>query len=33
LLPNLELHVLNEGLYHRDLGLVIENLPLEDFLL
>jgi CRISPR-associated endonuclease/helicase Cas3 len=33
LLPNLELHVLNEGLYHRDLGLVIEQRPLEDFLL
>jgi CRISPR-associated endonuclease/helicase Cas3 len=33
LLPNLELQVLNEGLYHRDLGLVIEQRPLEDFLL
>jgi CRISPR-associated endonuclease/helicase Cas3 len=33
LLPNLELHVLNDGLYHRDLGLVIEQRPLEDFLL
>jgi len=33
LLPNLNLHVLNEGLYHSDLGLVIENRPLEDFLL
>jgi CRISPR-associated endonuclease/helicase Cas3 len=33
LLPNLDLHVLNEGLYHRNLGLVIESRPLEDFLL
>ncbi|MGA4578239.1 CRISPR-associated endonuclease Cas3'' [Limisphaera sp. VF-2] len=33
LLPNLDLFVLNEGLYHRDLGLVIEHRPLEDFLL
>jgi len=33
LLPNLDLFVLNEGLYHRDLGLVIDQRPLEDFLL
>lgn len=33
LLPNLELFVLNEGLYHHDLGLVIDRRPLEDFLL
>jgi hypothetical protein len=33
LLPNLDLYVLNDGLYHSDLGLVIENRPLEDFLL
>ncbi len=32
LLPDLELYVLNEGLYHRELGLVIEQRPLEDFL-
>lgn len=33
LLPNLELYVLNTGLYHGNLGLVIENRPQEDFLL
>jgi CRISPR-associated endonuclease/helicase Cas3 len=33
LLPNLELFVLNEGLYHRELGLVVDGRPLEDFLL
>ena len=32
LLPNLELHVLDDGFYHPDLGLVIDNRPLEDFL-
>ena len=32
LLPNLELYVLDDGFYHADLGLVIENRPLEDFL-
>lgn len=32
LLPNLELHVLAEGFYHPDLGLVIENRPLDDFI-
>ena len=32
LLPNLELFVLNEGLYHPDLGLLIDKLPLETFL-
>jgi CRISPR-associated endonuclease/helicase Cas3 len=31
ILPNLEIYVLNEGLYHKDLGLVIENHPMEDF--
>ncbi|MCI0624984.1 MAG: CRISPR-associated helicase Cas3' [Acidobacteria bacterium] len=33
LLPNLNLYVLNDGLYHSDLGLMIEHRPLEDFLL
>ncbi len=32
LLPNLELHVLGDGFYHPDLGLVIENRPLDDFI-
>jgi CRISPR-associated endonuclease/helicase Cas3 len=32
LLPNLELFVLNEGFYHRELGLVVDGRPLEDFL-
>ncbi|MCK6501736.1 MAG: hypothetical protein L6Q38_19840, partial [Nitrospira sp.] len=32
LLPNLELHVLAAGFYHPDLGLVIENRPLDDFI-
>jgi CRISPR-associated endonuclease/helicase Cas3 len=32
LLPNLELYVLDDGFYHHDLGLVIDNRPLEDFL-
>ncbi|MCX6624913.1 MAG: hypothetical protein NTY38_28405 [Acidobacteria bacterium] len=33
LLPNLDLFVLNDGIYHRDLGLVIDQRPLEDYLL
>jgi len=33
LLPNLELFVLDEGLYHPQLGVVIDSRPLEDFLL
>lgn len=32
LLPNLELFVLNDGLYHPELGLLIDKLPLETFL-
>ena len=32
LLPNLELHVLNDGFYHPELGLVIDNRPLDDFI-
>jgi CRISPR-associated endonuclease/helicase Cas3 len=32
LLPNLELFVLNDGLYHPELGLMIDKLPLETFL-
>lgn len=32
LLPNIELFVLNEGLYHHELGLVVDGRPLEDFL-
>ncbi len=32
LLPNLELYVLDHGFYHPDLGLVIDNLPLDTFL-
>ncbi len=32
LLPNLELYVLDDGFYHPDLGLVIDNRPLEDYL-
>ncbi len=33
LLPNLEIHVLADGWYHADLGIVIDKRPLEDFLL
>jgi CRISPR-associated endonuclease/helicase Cas3 len=33
LLPNLELYVLESGCYHPNLGLVIDNRPLEDFIL
>lgn len=33
LLPNLELFVLDDGFYHPELGLVIDNRPLDDFLL
>jgi CRISPR-associated endonuclease/helicase Cas3 len=32
LLPNLELFVLNDGLYHPELGLLVDKLPLETFL-
>ena len=32
LLPNVELYVLDDGFYHPDLGVVIENRPLEDYL-
>lgn len=32
LLPNLELHVLEDGYYHSDLGLVIESRPPDDFI-
>jgi len=32
LLPNLELYVLDAGYYHPDLGLVIEDRPLDEFL-
>jgi CRISPR-associated endonuclease/helicase Cas3 len=32
LLPNLELHVLADGFYHPDLGLVVDNRPLDDFI-
>lgn len=31
LLPNLSIYVLSEGLYHDQLGLVLNNRPLEDF--
>lgn len=31
LLPNLEIHVLDEGWYHQNLGLVIDKRPTEDF--
>jgi CRISPR-associated endonuclease/helicase Cas3 len=31
LLPNLEIHVLADGWYHADLGIVIDKRPLEDF--
>lgn len=31
LLPNLEIHVLAEGWYHPDLGIVIDKRPTEDF--
>lgn len=33
LLPNLGLYVLQEGCYHEHLGLIIDNRPLEDFIL
>jgi hypothetical protein len=33
LLPNFDLAVLDDALYHRELGLVTEQRPLEDFLL
>lgn len=33
LLPNLELYVLSEGLYHEHLGIIINQRPTEDFLL
>lgn len=32
LLPNLDLYVLADGFYHPDLGLTIENRPLDDYL-
>jgi CRISPR-associated endonuclease/helicase Cas3 len=32
LLPNLELYVLQDGFYHPELGLVIDNRPLDDFI-
>lgn len=32
LLPNLELYVLDDGFYHPELGLVIDNRPLDTFL-
>lgn len=32
LLPNLEIHVLADGWYHHDLGVLIEQRPTEDFL-
>ena len=32
LLPNLELYVLDDGFYHPDLGLVIDNRPLDDYI-
>jgi CRISPR-associated endonuclease/helicase Cas3 len=32
LLPNLDLHVLKSGYYHPELGLLLEQRPLEDFL-
>lgn len=32
LLPNLELHVLTDGFYHPELGLVVENRPMDDFI-
>lgn len=33
ILPNLEIHVLAEGWYHQDLGIVIDKRPTEDFLI
>ena len=33
LLPNLEIHVLAEGWYHQDLGIVIDKRPTEDLLI
>ncbi len=32
LLPNIELYVLDNGFYHPELGLVIDNRPLDDFI-
>ena len=32
LLPNLELYVVDDGFYHPDLGLVIDNRPFDDFI-
>jgi len=32
LLPNLELYVLDDGFYHPELGVVIDNRPLDDFI-
>jgi CRISPR-associated endonuclease/helicase Cas3 len=32
LLPHLDLHVLKSGHYHPELGLLLEQRPLEDFL-
>lgn len=32
LLPNLEMYVLNDGFYHPELGLVLDQRPLDDFL-
>jgi CRISPR-associated endonuclease/helicase Cas3 len=32
LLPNLELYVLDDGFYHPELGLVIDNRPMDDFI-
>jgi CRISPR-associated endonuclease/helicase Cas3 len=32
LLPNIELYVLDDGFYHPELGLVIDNRPLDDFI-
>ncbi|GAB4030288.1 MAG: CRISPR-associated helicase/endonuclease Cas3 [Elusimicrobiota bacterium] len=32
ILPNIELYVLDDGLYHPELGLIIDKRPLEDYL-
>ncbi|HYV26335.1 MAG TPA: hypothetical protein VFA77_02295, partial [Candidatus Eisenbacteria bacterium] len=32
LLTNLELYILGDGFYHPELGLVIDNRPLDDFI-
>jgi CRISPR-associated endonuclease/helicase Cas3 len=32
LLPNLEIFVLSDGVYHKDLGILVRHRPLEDFL-